>query len=58
MTVEQFDPSTSNSAKSQTTTLDIPSKMIEEQHQEVIAANNNSGKESVRAAKIGFLSLG
>jgi len=58
MTVEQFDPSTSNSAKSQTTTLDIPSKMIEEQHQEVIAANNNSGKELVRAAKIGFLSLG
>ena len=33
MTVEQFDPSTSNSNKSQTTTLDIPSKMIEEQHQ-------------------------
>lgn len=33
MTVEQFDPSTSNSAKSQTTTLDFPSKMIEEQAQ-------------------------
>jgi ribosomal protein S12 methylthiotransferase len=35
MTVEQFDPKTtiksSNSAESQTTTLDIPSKMIEEQ---------------------------
>ncbi|MFT5004335.1 MAG: ribosomal protein S12 methylthiotransferase, partial [Flavobacteriales bacterium] len=34
MTVEQFDPQTpkksSNSAESQTTTLDIPSKMIEE----------------------------
>ena len=35
MTVEQFNPQTpkksSNSAESQTTTLDIPSKMIEEQ---------------------------
>ena len=50
MTVEQFDPSTSNSNKSQTTTLDIPSKMIEEQ------SKNNS--DSHRAAKVGFLSLG
>jgi len=62
MTVEQFDPSTSNSAKSQTTTLDIPSKMIEEQAKAQKEANNNSSltssKESVRAAKIGFLSLG
>jgi ribosomal protein S12 methylthiotransferase len=54
MTVEQFDPSTSNSVASQTTTLDIPSKMIEAQHQEVI----NSHPESKRAAKIGFISLG
>ena len=54
MTVEQFDPSTSNSAQSQTTTLDIPSKMIEEQHNEVVSSN----KESERAAKVGFVSLG
>ena len=54
MTVEQFDPSTSNANKSQTTTLDIPSKMIEEQHNEVVKANNNSN----RAAKVSFISLG
>ncbi len=47
MTVKQFDPSTSNSAQSQTTTLDIPAKMIEEQHQAVVTANT----ESNRAAK-------
>lgn len=47
MTVEQFDPSTSNSAKSQTTTLDIPSKMIEEQ-----------SKQAATGAKVGFVSLG
>jgi len=56
MTVEQFDPKapkkSSNSAKSQTTTLDIPYKMIEEQHQAVI----NSGAE--KGAKVGFVSLG
>jgi ribosomal protein S12 methylthiotransferase len=61
MTVEQFDPQTpkksSNSAQSQTTTLDIPSKMIEEQHQEVVTSSNAS-KESERAAKVGFVSLG
>jgi len=39
MTVEQFDSSTSNSVASQTTSLDIPSKMIEEQHQEVVTAH-------------------
>ncbi|MFT5298676.1 MAG: ribosomal protein S12 methylthiotransferase, partial [Colwellia sp.] len=39
----------SNSAESQTTTLDIPSKMIEEQ--------KNSQQPS-KAAKIGFVSLG
>jgi len=54
MTVEQFDPSTSNSNQSQTTTLDIPAKMIEEQHQAVVEAN----KDSSRAAKVGFVSLG
>ena len=36
MTVEQFDPQahkkSSNSAQNQTITLDIPAKMIEEQH--------------------------
>ena len=57
MTVKQFDPSTSNSAASQTTTLDIPSKMIEEQHQAVVTADDVSN-ESNRAAKIGFVSLG
>ena len=58
MTVEQFDPQapkkSANSNESQTTTLDIPSKMIEEQHNEVV----NSNKESERAAKVGFVSLG
>ena len=58
MTVEQFDPQadkkSSNSAESQTTTLDIPAKMIEEQHQEAVKGNS----ESNRIAKIGFLSLG
>jgi ribosomal protein S12 methylthiotransferase len=54
MTVEQFDPSTSNSNKSQTTTLDIPSKMIEEQSKATVASSN---KEN-RAAKVGFVSLG
>jgi len=54
MTVEQFDPSTSNSNQSQTTTLDIPSKMIEEQYQAVATSH----PESERAAKVGFVSLG
>ena len=57
MTVEQFDPQapkkSSNSAESQTTTSDIPSKMIEEQHQEVVTAH----PEANRAAKVGFVSL-
>jgi ribosomal protein S12 methylthiotransferase len=52
MPVEQFDPSTSNSNKSQTTTLDISSKIIEEQHQAVV----DSGV--VKGAKVGFVSLG
>jgi len=58
MTVEQFDPQapkkSSNSNESQTTTLDIPSKMIEEQHNEVVEAES----ESNHAAKVGFVSLG
>ncbi len=54
MTVETFDPSTSNSAQRQTTTLDIPSKMIEEQHQDVVTSH----PESERASKVGFVSLG
>jgi ribosomal protein S12 methylthiotransferase len=58
MTVEQFDPKaakkSSNSAESQTTTLDIPSKRIEEQHQAVVTSQS----ESERAAKVGFVSLG
>ncbi|RHW76183.1 30S ribosomal protein S12 methylthiotransferase RimO [Colwellia sp. RSH04] len=58
MTVEQFDPSTSNSAQSQTTTLDIPSKMIEEQHNEVVNSDKESTLVSEKAAKVGFVSLG
>jgi ribosomal protein S12 methylthiotransferase len=58
MTVEQFDPNTAkksaNSNESQTTTLDIPSKMIEEQHNEVVSSTHDSN----RAAKVGFVSLG
>jgi ribosomal protein S12 methylthiotransferase len=61
MTVEQFDPQaskkSSNSAASQTTTLDIPSKMIEEQHQEVVHSADAS-KNSTSGAKVGFVSLG
>ena len=53
MTVEQFDPQTpkksSNSAESQTTTLDIPSKMIEEQ---------TANQQPSTGAKVGFVSLG
>jgi len=63
MTVEQFDPKaskkSSNSVESQTTTLDIPSKMIEAQHQEVIASTTiNEDSAPVKAAKVGFVSLG
>jgi ribosomal protein S12 methylthiotransferase len=58
MTVEQFDPSTSNSNKSQTTTLDIPSKMIEEQSKATVASNNETALVSGVAAKVGFVSLG
>ncbi|MGJ8693335.1 MAG: 30S ribosomal protein S12 methylthiotransferase RimO [Thalassotalea sp.] len=54
MTVEQFDPQTaiqsSNSAASQTTTLEIPAKMIEAQSQVNVT--------ETKAAKIGFVSLG
>ena len=54
MTVEKFDPQTakksSNSAESQTTTLEIPAKIIEAQSQ------SNGGEN--KAAKIGFVSLG
>ncbi len=61
MTVEQFDPQTpkaskksSNSVESQTTTLDIPAKIIEEQHNQAVTTN----KDANRAAKVGFVSLG
>ena len=47
MTVKQFDPS-------QSTTLETPVKMIEEQHQALEQANTSSN----RAAKVGFVSLG
>lgn len=61
MTVEQFDPSHSSTEKSeikQTTTLDIPAKMIEEQHQEAVNGNNESAIVTGAAAKVGFVSLG
>ena len=65
MTVEQFDPNaakssvkSSNSNENQTTTLDIPSKMIEEQHNEVVNSDKESTLVSEKAAKVGFVSLG
>ena len=65
MTVEQFDPKTpkksSNSVQSQTTTLDMPAKMIAEQHQEVVTAAKVSTDTNYvvgKAAKVGFVSLG
>ena len=61
MTVEQSTNKSSNSAQSQTTTLDMPSKMIERQYQEVVtSANTNQNSVSVagKAAKVGFVSLG
>lgn len=62
MTVEQFDPTavkmSSNSNESQTTTLDIPAKMIEEQHNEIVRAETDSALVSGVAAKVGFVSLG
>ena len=52
ITVEQFSPKASkksiNSAESQTTTLDVPSKVIEEQHQAVVTSH----PESERAVKV------
>ena len=62
MTVEQYIPNdklstpkkSANSNESQTTTLDIPAKIIAEQHNEVAAVENDSN----RAAKVGFVSLG
>ncbi|WP_155866782.1 hypothetical protein [Colwellia sp. PAMC 21821] len=58
MTVEQFNPQTpkksANSNESQTTTLDIPAEMIEEQYNEAVMSTDNSN----RAAKVGFVSLG
>ncbi len=60
MTVEQFDPQapkkSSNSAESQTTTLDIPAKIIEEQHQAVVNSANEN--KEAKGAKVGFVSLG
>ncbi len=60
MTVEQFDPNapkkSANSNESQTTTLDIPAKMIEEQHNEVVNAADVS--KEAKGAKVGFVSLG
>jgi hypothetical protein len=62
MTVEQYilndktstPKKSANQNENQKTMLDIPSKMIEEQHHEVV----NSTGDSSRAAKVGFVSLG
>jgi ribosomal protein S12 methylthiotransferase len=62
MTVEQYilndktstPKKSANQNENQKTTLDIPSKMIEEQHNQVVNATNDSN----RAAKVGFVSLG
>ncbi len=55
MSVEQYNPK-------QTTTLEIPAKILsaqaKEQAKSAIESNNSSGEESVRAAKVGFVSLG
>jgi len=45
-------PATVSILASPTTTLDIPAKMIEEQHQEVVDSGTTKG------AKVGFVSLG
>ena len=51
MTVTQFDPK-------QTTTLETPKKVIEEQSV-IFTSNASQGEQSSnRAAKIGFVSLG
>ncbi len=54
MTVEQFDPQTSRQKPKQTTTLDTPKKVMEEQAKQSNAAES-SPKEN---AKVGFVSLG
>ena len=51
MTVNQFDPK-------QTTTLETPKKVIEEQSVIFTANANQSEQSSHDAAKIGFVSLG
>ncbi|WP_448567356.1 30S ribosomal protein S12 methylthiotransferase RimO [Thalassotalea ganghwensis] len=54
MTVEQFDPK-------QTTTLDTPKKVLEEQAievQQAKSASNTAQNSTERAAKVGFVSLG
>lgn len=51
MTVEQFDPK-------QTTTMDTPKKVLEQQSQELKANTSQSEQEARNAARIGFVSLG
>lgn len=61
MIVEQFDPNASNSAQSQTTTLETPKKVLAEQaneQQQSQSASNTAQTSSERAAKVGFVSLG
>jgi len=51
MTVTQFDPK-------QTTTLETPKKVIEEQSATFTANAKQGEQSSERSAKIGFVSLG
>ncbi|GAA6205898.1 30S ribosomal protein S12 methylthiotransferase RimO [Thalassotalea sp. SU-HH00458] len=51
MAVEQFDPK-------QTTTLETPSKVLDQQSKELYANVSNSKTDSERAARVGFVSLG
>jgi len=58
MNVEQFAPqaakNSSKSADSQTTTLDIPAHMIEEQHNEIVSSVD-ANEDSNRTVKAGFM---
>ncbi len=51
MPVTQFDPK-------QTTTLETPKKVIEEQSATFTSNTKQSEKDSNRATKVGFVSLG
>ena len=59
MSVEKFDPKTpaksGSSIAKESTTLDIPAKIIEEQHQDVVKSSEVAANQG---AKVGFVSLG